>query len=74
MKMTPEIDAELEEILRVDLAIDIVCLLAERRNLSPEEALKLYYESNLACAIDVNQSGVLYYTAAHLVDLMFEIE
>lgn len=74
MEMTAEKDAILEEILRVDLASDIVCLLAEQRNLSAEEALKLYYESDLARMIDTNTGGVLYDTAEYLIDLMFDIE
>lgn len=70
MKMTAEIDAELDEILRVELVSDIVCLLAEQKNLSAEEALKLYYESELARMIDTNKGGVLYDTATYLVDLI----
>ena len=71
MNMTEEMDTNLEKILRIHLTADIVCLLAEQKHLTPAEAIKLYYESDLARLMDTNEGGVLYYTATDLVDMMF---
>ena len=74
MKVTAETVAQLEELRKTNLEADVVRLLAERKGLSPADALELYYESDLARMVEANAHGVLYLDAAYLVDQAFGSE
>ena len=65
-------DRELENFYREHLEEDIIFTLSERRNISAEEAMKLYYSSKLADRIYDGEFGVQYLDPAVLTDMLEE--
>ena len=68
MEVTQEMIDKLEGIRKVHLQAQIVSLLMERLEISPEEALELYYSSVIADMIDTNEYNVCCLDAVYLVD------
>lgn len=58
----------LPAVRRANLEAQITTLLAERLDLSVEEALEFYYSSSLSQLIEENTYGLQYLDAAYLVD------
>lgn len=63
-------DRELENFYREHLEEDIIFALAERRNITSEEAMKLYYSSRLADRIHEGEFGVQYLDPQVLTDIL----
>ena len=65
-------DRELENFYREHLEEEIVFALSERRDIPPEEAMRLYYSSRLADRIHQGEFGIQYLSPAVLTDLLEE--
>ena len=60
----------LEEFYREHLEEDIVFCLAERRNISESEAMRLYYSSKLCDRIHEGEYGIQYLNYRVLTDYL----
>lgn len=65
-------DMEMENFYRENLEEDIVFYLSEQRNISPEQAMHLYYNSKLSENINAGKYGIQYLDYTILVDLLEE--
>ena len=72
MTATSEITLEkLASIRKTNLEAQMIELIAERRQLSVEDALDLYYSSNLSRMIEANEYGLRYLDANYLAEELF---
>ncbi|MBR3268741.1 MAG: hypothetical protein IKI58_08485 [Oscillospiraceae bacterium] len=61
---------DLENFYREHLEEDIVLCLSERRNIPPEDAMRLYYHSRLADRIHEGEYGIQYLDYSVLTDIL----
>ena len=65
---------ELEKIYQENLEERIIAHLAEAKNTSLEESMRIYYNSKLAEMIHVGEYGVQYLDYKELVQILFEMK
>ena len=63
-------DEILEVCYREHLEEDIIFCIAKRRNISNEEAMKIYYGSMLADKIHEGKYGIQYLDCENLADIL----
>lgn len=63
-------DRELENYYREHLEEDIVFTFSERRQIPSEEAMRLYYSSQLADRIHKGEFGIQYLSPSVLTDML----
>lgn len=68
MRVTEEILAQLEPLLKEQLEADIISIIAERLEVSPGEAMSVYYRNPLAQQIEEGAWGMQYLDASYLAD------
>lgn len=68
MRVTEETLAQLEPLLKEQLEADIISIIAERLEVSPGEALSVYYRNPLAQQIEEGAWGTQYLDASYLAD------
>lgn len=66
MNVTAQTIEGLDAFLKEHLEADIVAQLAEQLDISPAEAMKRYFESPLATAIEEGRYGMQYLDASYL--------
>ena len=60
--------AELDGFLKEQLEKDVVALVAERLGVPPEDALAIYYRSDIAGMIENGDYGIQYLSPEYLAD------
>ena len=68
MRVTEETLAQLEPLLKEQLEADIISIIAERLEVSPGEAMSVYYRNPLARQIEEGAWGMQYLDASYLAD------
>lgn len=68
MRVTEETLAQLEPLLKEQLEADIISIIAERLEVSPGEAMSVYYRNPLAQQIEEGTWGMQYLDASYLAD------
>ena len=68
MRVTEETLAQLEPLLKEQLEADIISIIAERLEVSPGEAMSVYYRNPLAHQIEEGAWGMQYLDASYLAD------
>ena len=63
-------DREFEDFYREHLEEDIIFCLSKRRNIPPEQAMRLFYTSKLAERIYAGQYGIQYLDYSVLTDIL----
>ncbi len=65
---------ELEKLYKESLEENLVEYIAEKKNLSFEDAMDRYYKSNMSSNISDGRYGIQYLDYRHLGELLFETE
>ena len=65
---------ELEKLYKESLEENLVEYIAEKKNLSFEDAMDRYYKSNMSSNISNGRYGIQYLDYRHLGELLFETE
>ena len=65
---------ELERVYKESLEENLVEYIAEKKNLSFEDAMDRYYKSNMSSNISDGRYGIQYLDYRHLGELLFETE
>ena len=65
---------ELERIYKESLEENLVEYIAEKKNISFEDAMDRYYKSNMSSNISDGRYGIQYLDYRHLGELLFETE
>lgn len=68
MKVTKETINKLEPLLKEHLEADIVSELATRLNVTPEEAMRIYFSSGMPEKIESGVYGIQYLSAQYLTE------
>lgn len=68
MKVTENTVALLGPLLKEHLEADIIVNLASRLQLSPEEAMRVYFSSDVSEMVESGKNGVQYLSADYLAD------
>lgn len=68
MNVTEKTLAGLDDFLKEHLEADIIAIIAERRSISPAEAMRLYYGSPLSESIESGTYGMQYLDATYLAE------
>ena len=65
---------ELERVYKESLEESLVEYIAEKKNLSFEDAMDRYYQSKMSSNISDGRYGIQYLDYRHLGELLFETE